>query len=276
MKVIKYKKELIEVLQGKEKRGLVPTMGALHQGHISLLIQARQNNECLVSSLFVNPTQFTNPQDLEHYPRPLEQDLEILKKNGVDIAFVPDASEIYRDPQPWHMELGNLDKVLEGISRPGHFQGVTQIVKILFDLVKPDKAYFGLKDYQQFLVIKKLVEFYHLPLELVGCPIIREPDGLAMSSRNLHLSSKNRSEAIILFQALSRVYDQGRSQSPDQLRNLGRSLIERVPGIDVEYFDICDQGKLISLKQWTPNIEAIALVAARVGNTRLIDNMFLK
>lgn len=277
MKIIKLKKELKEALQieGDKKKGFVPTMGALHKGHISLINRAREENESVISSLFVNPTQFNNPKDLEFYPRPLEQDLEILVKNGVDIAFVPDNQEIYGNPSPWHFDLGSMDQVLEGQSRPGHFQGVTQIVKILFDLVNPDKAYFGLKDYQQFLVIKKMVEYFQMPIEIVGCPIIRDPDGLAMSSRNLHLSPLERKKALILNQTLSRIKDQGFHNRPSELIQMGTSLIESQQGVDLEYFEIADPDNLQTLFHWIPGVQAIALVAAKVGNTRLIDNMFL-
>lgn len=250
-------------------------MGALHSGHVSLLDLARKENDILISSLFVNPTQFNNPRDLEIYPRPLEKDLEILESHSVDFAFVPDVPEIYEHAEPWHMDLGNLEKVLEGEKRPGHFQGVSQIVKILFDLVKPNRAYFGQKDYQQYLVIQKLNEVFNLNIEIIACPIIREPDGLAMSSRNLHLSHEERSIAPLIYKALNSIQLNSETMALKECLIKARSILESSPLFIVEYLEIVDKNDLNTLIQWTGSNNEIALVAVRLGETRLIDNLII-
>ena len=183
--------------------GLVPTMGALHNGHLSLIKQAQQVTDEVVCSIFVNPTQFTDPKDLEKYPRPIASDIEKLEAAGCHVLFNPEVKEMYAENEQWHLELGELEHLLEGKYRPGHYQGVTQVVFKLFDIVKPDYAFFGQKDYQQFLVISKMVQLLNLPVKLVMCQIEREPNGLAMSSRNIHLSAEDEKHALVLSKTLN-------------------------------------------------------------------------
>ena len=264
-----------ERAEGK-KIGFVPTMGALHEGHLSLIALARERAEIVVASIFVNPTQFNDPADLEKYPRPKEQDIEKLTRAQCDVLFMPEVREMYSEPnEHWHLDLQGLDGILEGKSRAGHYQGVTQIVKKLFDLVDPDFAFFGQKDYQQFRVVEQMVNHFQLKTQLVMCPIIREADGLAMSSRNVHLSPQEHQNAL----ALSRVLHQAQADFADKsLMEIREEAIRQLtssPGIDLQYFEICDGATLLPVD--TKDARSIvALVAARVGQTRLIDNIILK
>jgi pantoate--beta-alanine ligase len=185
LKIFKTRQQLREYLDEARKTGksigFVPTMGALHNGHLSLIARAQQQTSLVVCSIFVNPTQFNDPKDLEKYPRPIESDIAKLEGAGCDVLFNPEVSEMYAGNEQWHLNIGELESLLEGASRPGHYQGVTQVVNKLFDIVQPDLAFFGQKDYQQYLVINKMIELLNLPVKLVMCPIEREPDGLAMS-----------------------------------------------------------------------------------------------
>lgn len=269
--------EIAEYLQNLRNSGkttgFVPTMGALHQGHLSLIKQAQQGNNVVICSIFVNPTQFNDPADLEKYPRPIAEDISKLEAAGCDILFNPAVSEMYADNEQWHLNIGELEHLLEGKFRPGHYQGVTQVVYKLFSIVKPDRAYFGQKDYQQFLVIHRMVELLSLPVKLVMCPIERETDGLAMSSRNIHLSGDDRQHAVVLSKTLKRVKDQFNKNNIRQLQEEAGRQISAEPGVQLEYFEIADGDNLHPANQNTANF--VALVAARVGNTRLIDNMLL-
>ncbi len=256
--------------------GLVPTMGALHEGHLSLVTRSAEENDLTVCSIFVNPTQFNDPSDLARYPRPVESDIRKLTKTGCDLLFMPDAEEIYPEEESWHMELGELERVMEGKFRPGHYQGVTQVVKKLFDLVAPDRAYFGQKDYQQFLVIGELVRQFSIPLELVCCPTQREADGLAMSSRNIHLSPEERKEAVLLSKALFLIRSLANEMSPAEARDKGLELLGSSPLIQVEYLEIAHADTLRPVTDWNEASRVIALVAVRIGQTRLIDNLFIK
>ena len=253
--------------------GFVPTMGALHQGHLSLLALAQQQTDAVVCSIFVNPTQFNDPKDLEKYPRPITADIEKLERAGCDILFHPELNEMYADNEQWHLDIGELEHLLEGKFRPGHYQGVMQVVFKLLDIVKPHLAFFGQKDYQQFLVIQMMVEQLQLPVRLVMCPILREEDGLAMSSRNIHLSADERPHALILSKILfwlKQNFD--RSQIP-ALTHKCEAMISAEPGVQLEYFEMADGDNLQPADQNTSKI--VALVAARVGNTRLIDNVIV-
>lgn len=271
-------KGLQEYLQNLREQGktigLVPTMGALHQGHLSLLQQAKAANDIVVCSIFVNPTQFNDPKDLEKYPRPIDSDTEKLQSAGCDALFNPAVNEMYAQNEQWHLNLGELEHLLEGKFRPGHYQGVTQVVYKLFDIVKPDTAFFGQKDYQQFLVISKMVGLLNLPVKLVMCDIVREADGLAMSSRNIHLSPNDRRHALVLFRSLFWVKEHFDKANLAALKQQAEEMINAEEGTSLEYFEIADGQTLEPAKQ--DSREIVALVAARVGNTRLIDNVILR
>lgn len=254
--------------------GLVPTMGALHQGHLSLLEQAKAANDIAVCSIFVNPTQFNDPKDLEKYPRPIDSDTEKLQSAGCDVLFHPTVDEMYAQNEQWHLNLGELEHLLEGKFRPGHYQGVTQVVYKLFDIVKPNTAFFGQKDYQQFLVISKMVALLNLPVKLVMCHIVREADGLAMSSRNIHLTPDDRRHALVLSRSLFSVKENFDKADLATLKQQAEKMINAEEGTSLEYFEIADGQTLQPAKQDSKRI--VALVAARVGNTRLIDNVILR
>lgn len=257
-----------------QKIALVPTMGALHKGHVSLIKIAQQNSDVVVCSIFVNPTQFTDPKDLEKYPRPLQHDIEMLQEAGCDIVFMPSVKEMYPVPENWHIDLGNAEFLLEGEFRKGHYQGVTQIVKKLFDAVEPDQAFFGQKDFQQVLMIRNMVEHFGLSLEIISCPIIREDDGLAMSSRNIHLTVDDRKNALVLSRALQYVTDHFEQDSITELLENATAIIKNTDGVQLEYFTIANTETL--LPEYNKEVKPlVALVAARVGETRLIDNMML-
>jgi pantoate--beta-alanine ligase len=278
LKIFTTKKSLTDYLEQSRENGknigFVPTMGALHQGHLSLLARAQQLSGEVVCSIFVNPTQFNDPKDLEKYPRPIVSDIEKLEQAGCDILFNPEVNEMYAGNEQWHLDIGELEHLLEGKFRPGHYQGVTQVVFKLFDIVKPDLAFFGQKDYQQFLVIQKLVELKSLPVKLVMCPILRETDGLAMSSRNIHLSADDRQHALVLSKTLHWLKQNFDPGNIPALSHECETMISAEPGIKLEYFEIVDGDNLHQANQNTKNI--VALVAAKVGNTRLIDNMVVR
>ncbi|HTK18705.1 MAG TPA: pantoate--beta-alanine ligase [Mucilaginibacter sp.] len=278
MKIFTTKESLTQYLgelrSNGKSLGFVPTMGALHQGHISLLMQSQQQTDVSVCSIFVNPTQFNDPKDLEKYPRPIGLDIQKLEEVGCDVLFNPEVKEMYAGNEQWHLNLGELEHLLEGKFRPGHYQGVTQVVFKLFDIVKPDLAFFGQKDYQQVLVIQKMVDLLHLPVKIVMCPILRETDGLAMSSRNIHLSADDRLHALVLSRTLNWLkqnFDNGQTAS---LTKQCEDMIKAEPGVQLEYFEIADGKNLHNANQDSKQI--VALVAAKVGNTRLIDNMIVR
>ena len=250
-------------------------MGALHAGHLSLIKLARQKADVIVCSIFVNPTQFNDKKDLENYPRPVEDDIRKLEEVNCDVLFIPAVTEMYNSSEKWNIELGNLDKILEGKIRPGHYQGVTQIVKKLFDTINPHYAFFGQKDYQQFMVISYMVKKLHVKIKLVLCPIIRENDGLAMSSRNIYISPSERNNALALFKALSKAKELYKTKTISQIKNELNSYLNSSPGIELEYFEIFNANsfKAVTSKR---SANLIALVAAKIGSIRIIDNMILK
>ena len=275
MKIFTTKKETATYLanKGEKVTGFVPTLGALHQGHISLIKQAQQNTAEVICSIFVNPTQFNDPKDLEKYPRPIAADINLLEQAGCDVLFNPPVNEMYDDNEKWHLNLGDLEHLLEGKFRPGHYQGVTQVVYKLFNIVKPDFAFFGQKDYQQFLVISKMVELLEMPVKLVMCPIIRENDGLAMSSRNIHLTPYDRENALILSKTLNWAKNNFDINNIHAIKQQAEQMISNQPGVELEYFEIVDGQTLHPVTPETKTI--VALVAARTGKTRLIDNMLI-
>ncbi|WP_374948530.1 pantoate--beta-alanine ligase [Mucilaginibacter sp.] len=254
--------------------GFVPTMGALHNGHLSLIDRAKNNNDLVVCSIFVNPTQFTNASDLENYPRPIEADIAKLTAAGCDVLFNPPVSEIYDDNEQWHLNIGQLEFLLEGEFRPGHYQGVTQVVFKLLDIVKPTSLYMGQKDYQQFLVVSKMVELLNIPVKMVMCPIEREPGGLAMSSRNVHLSANEKQHALVLSQTLTWAKENFGTLPIYDLEQEAMARLQNQPGVEPEYFELADGKTLLSADENSSTI--VALTAAKVGKTRLIDNMLLR
>lgn len=254
--------------------GLVPTMGALHAGHLSLIERARKENDIVVVSVFVNPTQFNNPEDLRTYPRTEEADAAKLREAGVDYAFMPEVSEIYPEPDTRQFDLGPVAEVMEGAMRPGHFNGVAQIVSKLFAMVNPDRAYFGEKDFQQIAVIRKMVELEGFRLEIVPCPIKREADGLAMSSRNVRLSAAQRAIAPEIHRILlesTKMTD----HSIVDIQKWVTDSINAIDGMEVEYYSIVNPLTMQPLSSWAdvPDGEAVGCVTVNVGDVRLIDNI---
>jgi len=257
--------------------GFVPTMGALHEGHLSLIRQSKEENDITVSSIFVNPIQFNNPQDLIKYPRTLKADLALLESAGCDYVFTPEVKEMYPvepDGSPVK-DFGQLEKVMEGKFRPGHFKGVAIIVKKLFDIIQPDTAYFGKKDYQQLMIIHSMVDQLKLPIEVIGCPIIREPDGLAMSSRNMQLSIGERKIAPLIFQVLTKTKQKAGNMPVKDLKSWAIKKLTAEPTFTVEYFEIVDKQTLLPLDSWKKKDNALACTAVYLGGVRLIDNIEL-
>lgn len=261
--------------QGEKRIGFVPTMGALHAGHLSLIQQAQAENDVVVCSVFVNPTQFNNPQDLSSYPRVPEQDLRMLTEAGCDIVYLPETSDVYTDHTDYTFDLGNLDLVMEAAHRPGHFKGVINVVKRLFEIVNPHRAYFGQKDLQQCLVVKKLVKHYNLDIDVRVCPLIRETDGLAMSSRNALLPAAAREKAPRIHLALLHGAAQVSAKTPAEVKDLIRSFMEQDPDFTIDYVEIADGETLLPVSAWADAQNSVACVAVHLGGVRLIDNMVL-
>lgn len=255
--------------------GLVPTMGALHAGHLSLIERARKECGFVVVSVFVNPTQFNNPDDLRTYPRTVEADCAKLEDAGVDVAFIPSVDEIYPEPDTRVFDLGPVAEVMEGAMRPGHFNGVAQIVSKLFDYVQPDKAYFGEKDFQQIAVIRRMVELEGFDVEIVPCPIKREADGLAMSSRNVRLTPGQRELAPVIHQVLADNADMAKDGLDLQsLRDMVVEELNSYDGMEVEYYEIVDPITLQPLENWADAKNgAVGCITVWLGDVRLIDNI---
>jgi len=257
--------------------GFVPTMGALHQGHLSLMERARKENDILIMSIFVNPTQFGPGEDYRRYPRPFQKDRSLAQREGVDIIFYPAVSEMYGKEYSTNVEVEKLSRGLCGSFRPGHFRGVASVVCKLFNIVKPHVAYFGQKDYQQLRIIKRMVEDLNMEVEIRDCAIVREPDGLAMSSRNSYLSSQEREEALSLYRALEcakSLIEAGNSVSG--VISEMRKIIKKEPHTKIDYIEIVDPFTLEELKMIRRGKKVLVALAVWVGNTRLIDNMLIK
>lgn len=255
--------------------GFVPTMGALHQGHTSLIDESVAENDFTVCSIFVNPIQFNNPSDLEKYPRMAEDDAVMLEESGCDLLFMPDISEIYPEKVSKEYDFGHLDKVMEGAFRPGHFNGVAIVVDRLFRLVDPHRAYFGLKDYQQLLVIREMVKQENHSVEIKGCPIIREPDGLAMSSRNMRLTSIQRKYAHLIYDSLKYAADHYQEHSVLSLKKRVVQRMNSIPDTKLEYVEFADATTLVPVVNWSDAGHCVVCVAIYFGDVRLIDNMML-
>jgi len=255
--------------------GLVPTMGALHRGHLSLVDRARRGCDLVVVSIFVNPTQFNEKQDFQNYPRNVATDLALLEQSGCDIAFTPDHSEVYPEHDKTNYQFGELEELWEGRHRPGHFRGVGMVVRRFFEIVEPHKAFFGLKDYQQLRIIKSLVAQFDLHVEIVPVQTERESDGLAMSSRNQLLSRKERAQAPAIFQVLEAVKMKAGHTSADELIDFAVGEINGNTELETEYFGIANPETLQPIHNIKAADHAIALVAVRAGKVRLIDNLLL-
>lgn len=254
-------------------------MGALHQGHIALIERARKENDITVSSIFVNPLQFNDKKDLEKYPRTLKADIEKLKQAGCDLLFAPSADEMYPsspgagNQKPGALlDLGILDKVMEAAHRPGHFQGVCTVVKKLFDIVSPHKAYFGEKDFQQVAVIRHMVKTLRLPVEIIACPTVREADGLAMSSRNTLLSPEERKNAPLIYKTMTAARDKGRGTIID-IKKWVEEQINSSPYMQLEYFEIVNEETLMPVQSLKDRTSLRACIAVKTGAVRLIDNI---
>lgn len=282
MEIINSVKELKDKLyihkSQKRSVGLVPTMGALHKGHISLVKKCSKENDITVVSIFVNPTQFNDKNDLERYPRTLEADCELLENIKVDIVFAPSVEEIYPEPDTRTFSYPPTDTVMEGKYRPGHFNGVCQIVSKLFDFVEPDKAYFGEKDFQQVAVIKAMVKDKKYSIEIIQCPIIRENDGLALSSRNALLTSQERLIAVNISKVLKNSIEYSLSHSLNETREWVINQINSTEGLKIEYYEIVDGETLNSIDKWEDSNYIVGCITVFCGSTpiRLIDNIKYK
>lgn len=257
--------------------GFVPTMGALHQGHLSLIQASKRENAKTICSIYVNPTQFNNPDDLAKYPKTLDKDIALLTKAGCDVLFCPENNEMYSTKPGLNFDFGSLEKVLEGKFRPGHFSGVALVISKLFHIVSPNKAYFGQKDFQQFKIIEKLVEELKFDVALRCMPIEREPDGLAMSSRNSRLTPEQRKKAITLHECLQLAHNLIKEgESITSIHERVRSRFSQIDDVKLEYFELADTSNLMSLKNVADKSnKAILLIAGYVGEVRLIDNLLI-
>lgn len=281
MLIFKTVDELQQFLSSCKKKtvGFVPTMGALHQGHLSLMQKAIEDNDVMVCSIFVNPTQFNNKEDLENYPRHTEKDLGLIQNtfsdNATLVAFLPDVKEIYPKEIQKRYDFGNLSLVMEAEHRPGHFDGVGMVLERLFGIVKPTKAYFGEKDFQQLAVVRDLVHQLNLSVQIIGCPIVRELSGLAMSSRNERLTIVQKDQAANIYKLLNLAKEQAKTLAVEEVKNNFITAIKNIPAIQLEYFEIADGNTLTTITNWEETTYCVAFIAVFVGNVRLIDNVTL-
>lgn len=280
MKVIHTIKDLqaeLSVLKAQGKKvGLVPTMGALHAGHASLVKRSVNENEVTVVSVFVNPTQFNDKNDLVKYPRTLDADCKLLEACGATYAFAPSVEEMYPEPDTRQFSYAPLDTVMEGAFRPGHFNGVCQIVSKLFEAVKPHRAYFGEKDFQQLAIIREMVRQMQFDFEIVGCPIVREEDGLALSSRNARLSAEERENALKISQTLFKSRTFAATHTVSETLKFVEDAIAAVPGLRLEYFEIVDGNTLQKVDNWNQTSYVVGCITVFCGDVRLIDNIKYK
>lgn len=256
--------------------GLVPTMGALHKGHASLVHRAVAENDYVAVSVFVNPTQFNDKNDLISYPRTPQKDIELLTEAGASLVFMPSVEEMYPEPDTRQFSFGLLGEVMEGAHRPGHFNGVAQVVSKLFDIVKPTRAYFGQKDFQQIAIIRRMVELLNLDLQIVSCPIVREPDGLAVSSRNMLLTPEKRANAPLIAKTLYEARNKIAHSSVQQVIDWVVAEINGNPHLDVEYFEVSNAITLEPVRSWIHAEHIVGCIVVRAGSVRLIDNVIFK
>ena len=277
MNIYKSIEDLQAFVEAERAKGLriafVPTMGALHAGHLSLVRRALSECDRCIVSVFVNPTQFNDPRDLETYPRTLEADSELLASVGASALFAPEVSTIYPKEDTRTFDVGTVAEVMEGRYRPGHFNGVMQVVSRLFDIVRPDCAYFGEKDFQQIAVIRAMVRLIGSPVEIIACPIVREADGLALSSRNVRLSAEERREAPQIYRILSESRSWAKEMSPQQVIERVTEQINAVPHLRVEYFEIVDTDSLQPIASWSDSPAPHGCITVFCGEVRLIDNI---
>ncbi len=282
MKIIRtvgdLRKYVVDAHDSGKSIGLVPTMGALHAGHMSLMHKARKENDVVVASVFVFPTQFNNAQDLKTYPRTESADVALLEDAGVDAAFIPSVEEVYPEPDTRVFDLGKVAEVMEGKMRPGHFNGVAQIVSKLFGWVSPDRAYFGEKDFQQIAVIKKMVQLEGFDIEIVDCPICRHDDGLAMSSRNVRLTEEQRSIAPKIHKVLTDSLKWAEEHSPQEVKQMVADTLNGVEWLETEYYEIVDSLSMQPIEKWEDvdkksGAVAVGCVTVYCGDVRLIDNI---
>ena len=278
METITNSEELRRALGSRDRSGIgfVPTMGALHAGHRSLVERARRECATVVVSVFVNPTQFNDKTDLKNYPRTPEADLRLLEEVGADYVFMPSVEEVYPEPDTRTFDFGMIDKVMEGATRLGHFNGVAQVVSRLFDLVKPAKAYFGEKDFQQIAVIREMVRQLRIPVEIIPCPIVRGEDGLALSSRNTLLDTDHRTAAPYIYKVLKAAVEKSHQTTPDQLAAWVTAQVESNPLLKVIYFQVVDAATMQQVRTWEESPAIQGCIAVQAGDIRLIDNIKLR
>lgn len=277
MQVLKSKNELVSLIDSYKKEGktigFVPTMGALHNGHLSLVKECKKNSDVTVVSIFVNPTQFNDLEDLKRYPRTLDKDTELLKSVDCDLVFAPSVEEIYPEPDTRKFDFGYIESVMEGAKRPGHFNGVGQVVSRLFDIVQPDKAFFGMKDFQQVAIIKNMVKQLNYNIQIVPCPIIREESGLALSSRNTLLDEDHKKNAPHIYATLKKARNLASEMSVSDLKKWITDEINSNPYLETEYVEIVDDTTLKVTENWKEEGIKAACVAVYAGKIRLIDNI---
>jgi pantoate--beta-alanine ligase len=280
MKVIRtiseLKEELSTLRNDGKSIGFVPTMGALHQGHASLVKRSVEENDVTAVSVFVNPTQFNDKNDLKNYPRNLQADCELLQSIGADIVFAPEVEEMYPEPDTRTFSFAPLDTVMEGGCRPGHFNGVAQIVSKLFYAVEPDNAYFGEKDFQQLAIIREMVKQLEIPVKIIGCPIVRESDGLALSSRNMLLSDEERQRALTISRSLFASLEFAKTHTLAETKKIVEDAINSTEGLQLEYYQIVDGNTLQEIAKWEDSDYIVGCIALFCGKIRLIDNIKYK
>jgi len=275
-KIDEVRNEINRIKKENKIIGFVPTMGYLHKGHISLIKKAKEECDYVVVSIFVNPTQFCPGEDFDRYPRDIKRDIKILENEKVDLLFNPDIDEMYKKDHKTWVIVDEISDIYEGKFRPGHFKGVCTVVIKLFNIIQPDKAYFGWKDFQQLIIIKKMVDDLNIPVEIIGCPTIREDDGLAASSRNVYLNEEDRKKALCLYKALKKIEEMIKKEKIydcEVLIKEGKKIIEKEEGVEIQYLDIVNMDNMKKIEKIEGRVAIIG--AIKIGNVRLIDNLIV-